>query len=155
MGLPSEHNLYRELAITLSQTLAEVFTTAEHYGLWDDDRIDEKKSGKQVDHPLKEAIHKNDRSYNGNNLGKHKSRSIRGGSLVGKSYTEFMIPINQILNHVKDKPWLKWPPPLKTDLATRDTSKYRVFHGTHGHYTGDCKSWKRHLKELVKEGHYT
>ncbi|CAL2236926.1 unnamed protein product [Prunus armeniaca] len=86
-GLLTEHNLYRELAITLSQTLAEVFTTVEHYGLWDDDWIDEKKSGKQVDHPLKEAIHRNDGSYNGNNLGKRKSRSIRGSSSVDKSYT--------------------------------------------------------------------
>ncbi|CAL2278648.1 unnamed protein product [Prunus armeniaca] len=32
-GLPTEHKLYRKLAITPSQTLAEVFATAERYAL--------------------------------------------------------------------------------------------------------------------------
>ncbi|CAL9027378.1 unnamed protein product [Prunus brigantina] len=45
-GLPTEHELYRELAITPSQTLAEVFATAERYALWDDDRIAAKKASK-------------------------------------------------------------------------------------------------------------
>ncbi|XP_008244717.1 PREDICTED: uncharacterized protein LOC103342838 [Prunus mume] len=53
-GLPTEHELYRELAITPSQTLAEVFATAERYALWDDDRIAAKKASKQVDHPTKQ-----------------------------------------------------------------------------------------------------
>ncbi|CAL2247769.1 unnamed protein product [Prunus armeniaca] len=52
-GLPTEHELYRELAITPSQTLAEVFATAERYALWDDDSIAAKKASKQVDHPTK------------------------------------------------------------------------------------------------------
>ncbi|CAL9018391.1 unnamed protein product, partial [Prunus brigantina] len=38
-GLPTEHDLYCELTIAPNQTLAEVFTTAERYTLWDDDRI--------------------------------------------------------------------------------------------------------------------
>lgn len=66
-----------------------------------------------------------------------------------------MIPINQILNQVKDKSWLKRLPPLKSDLATRDTTKYYVSHGTHKHYTGDCKSWKTHIEELVRDAHCT
>ncbi|CAL8152784.1 unnamed protein product [Prunus armeniaca] len=49
-GLPIEHELYRELAITPSQTLVEVFATTERYALWDDDCIAAKKACKQVDH---------------------------------------------------------------------------------------------------------
>ncbi|CAL8094040.1 unnamed protein product [Prunus armeniaca] len=52
-GLPAEHELYRDLTITPSQTLAEVFVTAEHYALWDDDRIAAKKSTEQGDRPTK------------------------------------------------------------------------------------------------------
>ncbi|CAL2247527.1 unnamed protein product [Prunus armeniaca] len=48
-GLPAEHDLYRELTITPSQTLVEVYATAERYALWDDDRIAVKKSTKQED----------------------------------------------------------------------------------------------------------
>ncbi|XP_020409527.1 uncharacterized protein LOC109946393 [Prunus persica] len=113
-GLPTEHELYRELAITPSQTLAEVFATAERYALWDDDRITAKKASKQVDHPTK-----------------------------------------QILTQVKDKPWVRRPPPMKGDPSNRDTNKYCAFHGEHGHYTNNCNAWKRHLEELVREGHCT
>ncbi|CAL9004608.1 unnamed protein product [Prunus brigantina] len=45
-GLPAEHDLYRELTITPTQTLAELFATTESYALWDDDRITAKKSTK-------------------------------------------------------------------------------------------------------------
>ncbi|CAL8117008.1 unnamed protein product [Prunus armeniaca] len=44
-----------------SQTLAEVFATAERYALWDDDRIAAKKASKQVDHPTKQASQKSNK----------------------------------------------------------------------------------------------
>ncbi|VVA22840.1 PREDICTED: VITISV_027903, partial [Prunus dulcis] len=53
-GLPTEHELYRELAITPSQTLAKVFETAERYALWNNDHIAAKKASKQVDHLIKQ-----------------------------------------------------------------------------------------------------
>ncbi|CAL2241000.1 unnamed protein product [Prunus armeniaca] len=56
-GLPTKHELYRELAITPSQTLAEVFARAERYVLWDDDRI----AAKKPDHPTKQASQKNNK----------------------------------------------------------------------------------------------
>ncbi|XP_021808572.1 uncharacterized protein LOC110752264 [Prunus avium] len=114
-GLPTEHELYRELAITPSQTLAEVFATAEQYALWEDNRIAAKKASKQAaDHPTR-----------------------------------------QILAQVKDKPWVRRPPPMKGDPFRRDTNKYCAFHGEHGHYTNNCNAWKRHLEELVRDGHCT
>ncbi|VVA41185.1 PREDICTED: LOC110747605 partial, partial [Prunus dulcis] len=60
-GLPAEHDLYRELTITPSQTLAEVFATAERYALWDEDRIAAKKSTEQEDRPAKRAEQRSDR----------------------------------------------------------------------------------------------
>ncbi|CAL9024343.1 unnamed protein product [Prunus brigantina] len=60
-GLPTEHELYRELAITPSQTLAEVFATAERYALWDNDRIAAKKASKRLDHQMKQASQKNNK----------------------------------------------------------------------------------------------
>ncbi|CAL8118730.1 unnamed protein product [Prunus armeniaca] len=49
VGLPAEHELYHELTIALSQTLAEVFTMAECYALWDDNHITMKKVSKQAE----------------------------------------------------------------------------------------------------------
>ncbi|CAL8117117.1 unnamed protein product [Prunus armeniaca] len=152
-GLPTEHELYRELAITPNQTLAEVFATADRYALWDDDRIATKKASKQVDHPTKQASQK---SYKFEQKARDKGRSrLQEGSLETGTFTEFAIPIYQILAQVKDKPWVRRPPPMKGDPSKRDTSKYCAFHGEHGHYTNNCNAWKRHLEELVREGYCT
>ena len=98
-GLPAEHDLYRELTITPSQTLAEVYATAERYALWDDDRIAAKKSTKQEDQPTKRA------SQRGDNRSKDKRRShLREEATAGENYTKFTIPIHQILAQVKNKP---------------------------------------------------
>ncbi|XP_034199857.1 uncharacterized protein LOC117615004 [Prunus dulcis] len=60
-ALPAEHNLYHELTITPSQTLAEVFAATESYVLWDNDRIVTKKSNEQEDQPTKRADQRSDR----------------------------------------------------------------------------------------------
>ncbi|XP_020412815.1 uncharacterized protein LOC109947293 [Prunus persica] len=73
--------------------------------------------------------------------------------MAGENYTKFTIPIHQILAQVKDKPWVRRPPPLKGDPNKRDTSKYCAFHGTHGHTMNNCFTWKAHLEELVRGGH--
>ncbi|CAL8131687.1 unnamed protein product [Prunus armeniaca] len=128
-GLPAEHELYRELTITPSQTLAEVFATAERYALWDDDRIATKKSTEQGDRPTKWA---GQRSVGFSNKNKDKRRSHpQRDAKAGENYTKFTISIHQILAQVKNKPW------------------------THGHTTNNCFAWKAHLKELVREGHCT
>ncbi|CAL8990540.1 unnamed protein product [Prunus brigantina] len=102
-GLPAEHELYRELTITPSQTLAEVFATAERYALWDDDRIAAKKSTEQGDRPTKRAGQRSDGFSNKN---KDKPRSHpQGDAKAGENYTKFTIPIHQILPQVKNKPW--------------------------------------------------
>ncbi|XP_021805777.1 uncharacterized protein LOC110749883 [Prunus avium] len=64
-------------------------------------------------------------------------------------------PTKQILAQVKNKPWVRRPPPMRGDPSMRDTNKYCAFQGEHGHYTNNCNTWKRHLEELVRDGHCT
>ncbi|CAL8080292.1 unnamed protein product [Prunus armeniaca] len=52
-------------------------------------------------------------------------------------------------------PWLKKPSPLKGNPTKKDTSRYWTFHEGHVYYTNDCFAWKRHLEDLVKDGHCT
>ncbi|XP_021821663.1 uncharacterized protein LOC110763218 [Prunus avium] len=131
----------------------EVFATAERYTLWDDDRIAAKKDSKQANHPIRQASQKSNK-FEHKALDKRRSRPQEGGLEIG-TFIEFTIPIHQILAQVKDKPWVRRPPPLRGDPSRRDTSKYCAFHGEHGHYTNNCNAWKRHLEELVKDGHCT
>ncbi|XP_008245115.1 PREDICTED: uncharacterized protein LOC103343227 [Prunus mume] len=64
-------------------------------------------------------------------------------------------PVEPILAQVKNMPWLKKPSPLKGNPAKKDTSRYCEFHEGHGHYTNDCFAGKKHLEELVEDGHCT
>ncbi|CAL8993061.1 unnamed protein product [Prunus brigantina] len=102
-GLPAEHDLYRELTITPSQTLAEVYATAERYALWDDDRIAAKKSAKQENQPTKRAGQRSD-GFSNKNKDKRRSHPQEDAA-AGENYTKFTIPIHQILAQVKNKPW--------------------------------------------------
>ncbi|CAL9000655.1 unnamed protein product, partial [Prunus brigantina] len=140
-GLPTECELYRELTISPCRTLVEVFATAERYALWDDDRI----AAKKADQAAKQASQEN---------GKRISQPQEGAP-AAESYTKFTIPIHQILAQVKDMPWLMKPSPLKGNPTKKDTSKYCTFHEGHGHYTNNCFAWKRHLEDLVRDGHCT
>ncbi|XP_020410416.1 uncharacterized protein LOC109946565 [Prunus persica] len=112
-GLLAEHDLYRELTITSSQTLAEVYMTAERYAIWDDDRIAAKKSTKQEDQPTKRAGQKGD-GFNNRNKDRRRSHP-QGEATTGENCTKFTIPIHQILAQVKNKPLVRRPPPLKGD----------------------------------------
>ncbi|CAL2256933.1 unnamed protein product [Prunus armeniaca] len=152
-GLPAEHDLYRELTITPSQTLAEVFATAECFALWDDDRIAVKKSTKQENRPTKRAEKRSD-MLGSRDKDKRKSRP-QGDAMTKENYTKFSIPIHQILAQVKDKPWVERPPHLKGDLDKRNTRKYCAFHAMHEHNRNNCFAWKAHLVELVRACHCT
>ncbi|CAL2270961.1 unnamed protein product [Prunus armeniaca] len=131
-GFPTEYELCCELTICPYQTLVEVFTTAEHYALWEDDQIATKKAAKQADQLAEQASQRNGK-FNNKDEGKHRSQP-QGGAPIAKTYTKFTISIHQILAKVKDMSWLKKPSPLKGNPAKKDTSRYCAFHEGHSHY---------------------
>ncbi|XP_021819582.1 uncharacterized protein LOC110761422 [Prunus avium] len=92
-GLLAEHDLYRELTIAPSQTLVEVFVTAERYALWDDDRIAGKKSTKQEDQLTKRAGQRSD-GFSNRNKDKRMSHP-QGDATAGENCTKFSIPIHR------------------------------------------------------------
>ncbi|KAH0976173.1 hypothetical protein GBA52_018072 [Prunus armeniaca] len=143
-GLPTEHDLYRELTITPSQTLAKVYATAERYALWDDDRIAAKKSTKQEDQQTKRACQRSDLFSNRN---KDKRRSQpQGDAVAEENYTKFTIPIHQILAQVKNKPWIRRPPPLKGNMDKRDAANTVPSMGHMGTLRTTASLGKRTLK---------
>ena len=42
---------------------------------------------------------------------------------------------------------------MTTDPSSRDQSKFCAYHKQNGHRTDECRSYKFHLENLVKEGH--
>ncbi|XP_021802679.1 uncharacterized protein LOC110746747 [Prunus avium] len=143
-GLPAEHDLYRELTITPSQ-------------LWQRSSRPRNamRSGMMIESPQRSLLSRKISRLNGQAKEAMRRSHPQEDTPAGENYTKFSIPIHQILAQVKDKPWVKRPPPLKGDPDKRDTRKYCAFHGTNGHTTNNCFAWKTHLEELVREGHCT
>ena len=66
--------------------------------------------------------------------------------------TPLVMPVDQILTKIRDKPSLKWPRPLYSSPSVRDKRKYCCFHKDHGHYTEDCWDLKEQIEELIRKG---
>ena len=62
------------------------------------------------------------------------------------------MPINKILEQIKDEHYLKWPRPLHLSPNMYDKKKYCRFHKDHDHYTKDCKDLKGQIEELIRKG---
>lgn len=69
--------------------------------------------------------------------------------------TIFKEPIYKLLGKIKTHPFFKRPQPMKGDSSSRDQGKFCAYHKQNGHKTNECKSFKSHLENLVKEGHLT
>ena len=68
-------------------------------------------------------------------------------------HTTFKQPIYRLLPFIKDKPYFKWPTKMPGDPATREGKPYCSYHRERGHLTEQCRAYKYHLEQLVKNGH--
>jgi hypothetical protein len=68
-------------------------------------------------------------------------------------HTTFKQPIYRLLPFIKDKPYFEWPAKMPGDPATREGKPYCSYHRERGHLTEQCRAYKYHLEQLVKNGH--
>uniref|UniRef100_A0A2N9EM81 Uncharacterized protein n=1 Tax=Fagus sylvatica TaxID=28930 RepID=A0A2N9EM81_FAGSY len=68
-------------------------------------------------------------------------------------HTVFKQPIYRLLPFIKDQPYFEWPPKMPGDPAAREGKPYCSYHRERGHLTEQCRAYKYHLEQLVKNGH--
>uniref|UniRef100_A0A2N9GFR7 Uncharacterized protein n=1 Tax=Fagus sylvatica TaxID=28930 RepID=A0A2N9GFR7_FAGSY len=51
------------------------------------------------------------------------------------------------------RPYFEWPAKMVGDPATREGKPYCSYHRERGHLTEQCRAYKYHLEQLVKNGH--
>ncbi|XP_010245597.1 PREDICTED: uncharacterized protein LOC104589103 [Nelumbo nucifera] len=54
---------------------------------------------------------------------------------------------------IKDFSFVKWPPRLRGDPATRNRNVYCHFHRDHGHSTENCRNLCDEIEELIRRGY--
>uniref|UniRef100_A0A2N9H312 Uncharacterized protein n=1 Tax=Fagus sylvatica TaxID=28930 RepID=A0A2N9H312_FAGSY len=59
----------------------------------------------------------------------------------------------RLLPFIKDQPYFEWPAKMPGDPATREGKPYCSYHRERGHLTEQCRAYKYHLEQLVKNGH--
>ncbi|XP_008373414.3 uncharacterized protein [Malus domestica] len=115
-GLPTEHHLFEKLIIREELTLAASYALVEKHALWDEAKQSNKNESEK----------------------KHMERSSTKEDSGPKTFTNFTVPIGQILCKLKNKPWFELPPPMKDNLTRLDHTKYCAFHQGPCHTTNGC-----------------
>jgi len=67
-------------------------------------------------------------------------------------YTPLRLPSYEVFNAIKNQLWVKCPRPIQYNLALPVAEEYCSFHDSKGHKTVHCKSLRRYLEELVRQG---
>lgn len=65
----------------------------------------------------------------------------------------FKEPVFNILERIKNKPYIGWLGKMGKDPARRNQSLYYTYHREIAHTTEQCRVLKDHLEQLVKAGH--
>ncbi|MQL91471.1 hypothetical protein Taro_024089, partial [Colocasia esculenta] len=65
-------------------------------------------------------------------------------------YTPLTVAPEQILAEIRDEPYVRWPPKMRSDPRRRNQEKYSRFHRNHGHDTSECHQLKDEIKSLIK-----
>ena len=65
-------------------------------------------------------------------------------------FTPLTASVSQVLHEVQNEQFLRWPTQMKSDLATRDNTKYCEFHRDYGHRTDNCIQLRRAIEYLIQ-----
>ena len=68
-------------------------------------------------------------------------------------FTPLTASVSQVLQEVRNEQFLRWPIQMKSDPATRDTTKYCEFHRDYGHRTDNCIQLRREIEYLIQRGY--
>ena len=68
-------------------------------------------------------------------------------------FTPLTASVSQVLHEVRNEQFLRWPTQMKSDLATRDNTKYCEFHRDYGHRTDNCIQLRREIEYLIQRGY--
>ena len=70
-----------------------------------------------------------------------------------RRFTPLTASVSQVLHEVRKEQFLRWPTQMKSDLATRDNTKYCEFDRDYGHRTDDSIQLKKEIEYLIRRGY--
>ena len=68
-------------------------------------------------------------------------------------FTPLTASVSQVLQEVRNEQFLRWPAQMKSNLATKDNTKYCEFHRDYGHRTDNCIQLRKEIEYLIQRGY--
>ena len=68
-------------------------------------------------------------------------------------FTPLTASVSQVLREVRNEQFLRWPIQMKSDLVTKDNTKYCEFHRDYGHRMDNCIQLRREIEHLIQRGY--
>ena len=81
------------------------------------------------------------------------SQSERRRRYSPQRFTPLTASVSQVLHEVRNEQFLRWPAQMKSNLATRDNTKYCEFHRDYGHRTDNYIQLRREIEYLIQCGY--
>uniref|UniRef100_A0A2N9EQY4 RNA-directed DNA polymerase n=1 Tax=Fagus sylvatica TaxID=28930 RepID=A0A2N9EQY4_FAGSY len=148
-GLNEDIKLRRSLTKRPPLSMADLMTRLEEHIRVEDDP---KSSARTVEAAPPVDKKTTQPKHNQAKRSKRSADQPRVGTCMAV-HTVFNQPIYRLLPFIKDQPYFEWPAKMPGDPATRKGKPYCSYHRERGHLTEQCRAYKYHLEQLVKNGH--
>ena len=148
-GLNEDIKLRRSLTKRPPLSMADLMTRLEEHIRVEDDP---KSSGRTVEAAPPVDKKTMQPEQNQTKRSKRSTDQPRVGTCMAV-HTVFKQPIYRLLPFIKDQPYFEWPAKMPGDPAIREGKPYCSYHRERRHLTEQCRAYKYHLEQLVKNGH--
>ncbi|XP_075101961.1 uncharacterized protein LOC142177379 [Nicotiana tabacum] len=94
-----------------------------------------------------------DRGRNNRSLQDKKTSGSRDSSYPRLSEYNFNVSVVELVSSMRNIKEVWFPKPMKSDPSQRGPNLWCEYHGTNGHWTGDCRHLREEVATLLKNGH--
>ncbi|XP_038707286.1 uncharacterized protein LOC120002597 [Tripterygium wilfordii] len=132
LGLPRDYKLRESLTMAPPKNMAALQDRIKQYVKLEEDKQGDRQFASQ------EGTKKENKKFEKKNVKEKDSKKD---------------PKPTSYEAIVDKPYFRRPNKMSGDPSTRNQSKWCSYHRDKGHRIEDCGEFKRHLEELVQQGH--
>ncbi|XP_038685704.1 uncharacterized protein LOC119985482 [Tripterygium wilfordii] len=136
LGLPRDYKLRESLTMAPPKSMVVLQDRIKQYVKFEEDKQGDRQFASQ------EGTKKENKKFEKKNGKEKDSKKDPKSTSYEAVKTIFKDPIFRIL-----------PNKMSGDPSTRNQSKWCSYHKDKGHRIEDCREFKRHLEELVQQGH--
>ena len=144
-GLLVDHNLRKSLTGKPVTSVRLLMDRIDNYMMIEEDQLLGKGKAKVI--PQERRDSKSDRAQN--NRPRKDFAGQSGSANTQAVNVVFRVPVQKVLEKVRNEPFFKWPNKMAGDPVNRTQNLYCHYHQDHGHTTEDCKNLWDHLEQLV------